>query len=164
MKTRLTEADRQWLVGEIKEAVRLAVREALTAEMQWEKVRDETTGAPLKHPERRSEKVFLPAFFCQMLPFYEQAIRGLQEDCSKANNRSLEAAAKVDALGQTLISMEGSVKTMARFAGALRRMGLLDRLDGELHARRLHWPPAPAPPHAQQEDVEEVPGDEGNSA
>jgi hypothetical protein len=128
MKIRLTEADKQWLLIEIKEAVKQAVNEALTAEIQWEKVRDEETGVPLKHREHRSEEVFLPAFFCQMLPFYEQAIRGLQEDCGKANNRSLETAAKVDALGQTLISMEESVKTMARFTLALKRTGLLRQL------------------------------------
>lgn len=104
----------------IEKAVGSAVIEALTVEITWEKVRDEKTGLPLAAVERRNEKVFLPAFFCQHLKFHEGAALGLHEDVSKKNNL-IEGMAKemvamdekLGAIGQTLLGMETVVNALA---------------------------------------------------
>ena len=72
----LTEKDKKFLTEEIHKAV----REELTVEVQWEKVRDEKTGQKNARVEIIKEKVFLPSFFIQQLYFQEGAFRGVQED------------------------------------------------------------------------------------
>jgi hypothetical protein len=93
----------------IKEMIQEAVVEALTVDIQWEKVRDEDTGLPLAAPERRNEAIFLPAFIAQHLKFHEGAYRGMQETVDKSATNS-------QAMANILVGMEGSIKDIIEVA------------------------------------------------
>ena len=71
----------------LKELIKESVTEALTIEIEMEQVRDQESGQPLKHPKFTKETVFLPSFLAQVLSFQEGAMRGLQTDVSKENNK-----------------------------------------------------------------------------
>jgi len=71
----------------LKELIRESITEALTVEIDMEIVRDKETGQPLKHPKRIKEEVFLPSFLTQVLSFQEGALRGMQADVNKENNK-----------------------------------------------------------------------------
>ena len=71
----------------LRSIVREVIKEALTVEITMEKVRDEKTGQPLSKPEIIKEEVFLPSFLTQVLSFQEGALRGLQEDGNKKDNK-----------------------------------------------------------------------------
>lgn len=135
----------------LEDAVKRAVIDALTVEITWEKVRDEKTGLPLAAVERRNERVFLPAFFCQHLKFHEGAARGLHEDVSKKNNmidgmarEMAETGEKLKAIGQALIGMETTARVLA---------ALLDRV-------KQRYPSLRSPAFAM---LEEVQGDDDES-
>jgi len=113
----------------LPELIEEAVKKALTAEIQWEKHRDEETGQPLAHPERINEKIFLPAFFCQHLKFHEGSYRGFQEDINKTNNRVRGAMMANKAIAKILLGNQKSMESLARFATALKQSGLLERME-----------------------------------
>ena len=104
----LSKKDREWLKDEIREAV----REALTVEIQWEKVRDEETGMPLATREYKTEDVFLPAFWVQHLKFYEGNFLGLNESVQNLRNSNDEGLKKLEALGAFLIGMEPTLRKL----------------------------------------------------
>lgn len=65
----------------------------------------------------------------EYLPFMEAALRGVQADAVKARNRAIENNERIAALGKTMLSLESSIITMAKFAIALRDTGLLAQLE-----------------------------------
>lgn len=141
----LREKDKEWIYEAIKEATRNVVTElieehlpklieaavtgALTAEIDWEKHRDEKTGQPLAHPERVKERIFLPAFWVQHLKFHEGAYRGFQEDINKTNNRVRSTMLQNKAIAKILLGSQKALEDLARFAVALRETGLLSQLE-----------------------------------
>jgi len=104
----LSRKDKEWLLEEIKKAV----TETLTVEWTVEKIRDEKTGQPLAKPEKKTETVFLPAVFVQLLPFYEGAIRGMQGDVDRSINRTNKMHDKVDIIGQMVVSNANVIKSL----------------------------------------------------
>ena len=121
---------------EVKQMIKEAVEEALTVEIQWEKMRDEKTGLPLKHPERRNEKVFLPALITQILPYHEGALRGMQETVDKEVKNSLAFAEKVEAITGIMISHEENLMKFAKFINYVENHGMMiegpETVEGEL--------------------------------
>lgn len=81
--------------------------------MHLEKVRDDKTGQPLARPEIIKEKVYLPSVFVQLLPFYEGAQRGLQEQVSKEFSKLDQINNGMNAMAQVLIGAEQSLKCLA---------------------------------------------------
>jgi len=118
----LDQEDKDFLVKEIRKAV----REELTVEMTWEKLRDEKSGQPLAKPELLNEKVFLPSFFVQQLGFQEGAFRGMQSDLNKSVNQSLITKTGIDSLAAILIEMEQGIKTFV-----LASQKIQQRLDSQ---------------------------------
>ena len=104
----LSKNDKKWLVEEIERAV----VKALTVEIQWEKVRDETTGLPLAVKELTIEDVFLPSFFVQHLKYHEGAFRGLQETVDMVKNSNAAGLEKLQALGNFLIALEPMMRSI----------------------------------------------------
>ena len=117
----------------LKKFIQEAVIEALTVEVDWEKTRDEKTGLPLKHPERRKEKIFLPAFITQLLPYHEGALRGVQETVDREVKNSLAFAEKVEAIGNILLGHEQNLIEFAKFVEHAKQHNLLG-YDEEIEA------------------------------
>lgn len=109
----------------LKKWIQDAVIEALTVEIDWEKTKDEKTGLPLKHPERRREKVFLPAFITQLLPYHEGSLRGMQETVDREVKNSIAFANKVEAIGNILLGHEENLLKFARFIAYVENKGLM---------------------------------------
>ena len=106
----LTEKDKKFLTEEIHKAV----REELTVEVQWEKVRDEKTGQKNARVEIIKEKVFLPSFFIQQLYFQEGAFRGVQEDINSVAKDFKVNKDGINAIAALLIDMEDGIKTFVK--------------------------------------------------
>ncbi len=104
----LSKKDKEWLTKQIRNAV----KEELTVEWTIKKRRDEKTGQPLAKPETKTEKVFLPAIFVQLLPFYEGAMRGLHEDVSKNMNKVNKMHSKIDTIGRLIVHNEHVLKSL----------------------------------------------------
>jgi len=75
----LSKSDREFFRRTIDEIVRAELRKALTVRMLMEQKRDPKTGQPLAVPVTKEMDVFIPEFWATYLPFYEAAIRGMQE-------------------------------------------------------------------------------------
>ena len=73
--------------NKLRNIIREEIEKVLTVEITMEKVRDGKTGQPLTKPEITKEEVFLPSFLTQVLSFQEGALRGLQEDNNKRDNK-----------------------------------------------------------------------------
>jgi hypothetical protein len=100
----------------LRKMIKEAVVEALSAEITWEKRRDEKTGLPLAVPEYIKEEVFLPAFWAQNIKFQEAAFRGVQEDLGKKQGEISDATKKIEALANFLISAEPVFRQLAKFS------------------------------------------------
>lgn len=107
----------------IKDSIKEAVIEALTVEMTIEKVRDEKTGQPLAVKQVKTEKTFLPSFLAQILPYYEGALRGMQKDVEKNNNKIIGVDEKIQAVGDILIQTENSLKALAALSDHIKQLG-----------------------------------------
>lgn len=124
----LTKDDKKWLTKAIKKAV----KDELTVEMQWEQVKDEESGQPLAHPKLRIEKVFLPSYFAQHLKFHEGAYRGMQETVDNSKNISAKIGRDVELIGETLVTMTQPLLGAARLIEYLRETGMIEHIEQEL--------------------------------
>lgn len=124
----LTQDDKKWLTKAIKKAV----KDELTVEIQLEKAIDEKTGQPLPHKEYKVEKVFLPSYFAQHLKFHEGAYRGMQETVDKTVNVTNKIGHDVELIGQTLVSMTNPLLGAARLIEYLRETGMIEHIEQEL--------------------------------
>jgi hypothetical protein len=116
----------------LRKMIKEAVVEALSAEIIWEKRRDEKTGLPLAVPEYIKEKTFLPAFWAQNIKFQEAAFRGVQEDLGKKQGEIAEATKHIEALGNFLISAQPMFVKLAQFSDLItenKRKALPDASD-----------------------------------
>ena len=66
----------------LKDMVEAAVVGALTVDLTLER-RTDAAGQPLRVPEVKTERVFLPSVLVQQFYRHEGALRGLQEDLGK---------------------------------------------------------------------------------
>jgi len=90
---------------ELRKIIREEIIKALSAEITWEKVKDENTGIPLAAKEVIKEKIFLPAFFCQHLKFHEGAYRGMQETTDTVKNSIIGNTASINECINTIKAM-----------------------------------------------------------
>jgi len=115
----LSNKDKKWITAAIREAV----IGALTVEWTVEKVRDEKTGQPLAVTEKKTEEVFIPSVFLQMLPYHEGALRGMQEDLNKNNNKINDMDNKLSSVGNILIQTENSLRCIAAMSDHIKSLG-----------------------------------------
>lgn len=114
----LSKKDKEW----IEEIIERKVYDALTVKMRMEKVRDEKTGQPLAVKETKEEDVFLPAMLVQLISFNEGALRGMQEDMNKNNNKIEDFDTKLNAIAQIVIDTEDSLKKLAMVTDRIKEL------------------------------------------
>lgn len=78
----LSKRDKEWLAQMMDEKI----RKALTVKVRFERRRDIKTGQPLAVPEVEVTDVYLPDHWVEFLPYYEGAIRGVQETTDHVKN------------------------------------------------------------------------------
>ena len=105
----LSKSDREFFRRTIDEIVRAELRKALTVRMLMEQKRDPKTGQPLAVPVTKEMDVFIPEFWATYLPFYEAAIRGMQETTDHAKNNSAKSLDATKAIPGVMIPLEESI-------------------------------------------------------
>jgi hypothetical protein len=75
------------------------------------------------------QRAFVLDMLVIYLPRIAAAMRACQADAVAAKNKSIQATKAVGALGETLINMEDSFKSVVKFAAYMKRTGLLDQLE-----------------------------------
>ena len=100
-------------LNKIRGIIREELKEAFTIEMVMEKKRDEKTGQPLAVPDIKKIKVWLPEEWARHIPYFEGALRGMQETSDKAKNNSIKAFQGVCAIAQILRTIEEPIKQIA---------------------------------------------------
>lgn len=120
----LSAKDRQAIAQIVAEEI----RKALTVKVRFERRRDPATGQPLATPEVEVKDVYLPAHWVEFLPFYEGAMRGVQETADHVKNNLADQAGKVDQMGQIMLGAENAIMTIARLAEGVRKLEPAGRL------------------------------------
>ena len=114
----LKEKDKEF----IKQSIKDGIQEALTVEWTVEKVRDEKTGQPLAVKETKKEKVFIPSVFIQLMPYLEGALRGMQKDVNKNNNKVENMQNQIQVIGSIMAQTEDSLKIIAVISDHIKQL------------------------------------------
>lgn len=119
----LTRKDKEWIRQMIREEFKEALYREVTIERNME-------GGRL---EKSNENLL--DVLASWIPKTEGALRGMQEDTDKANNKMIEGSAGIRAVADILISMETGVNQFLQVAqalsGKLDESGLLPEPDDE---------------------------------
>lgn len=115
----LSKKDKEWITG--------AIREALTVEIRMERKRNLETGQPLAVPVVEEKKVFLPEFWVTYLPFYEAALRGVQETMDTVKNGQIRNQDALAAVGNIMIEYEKAIRALPEMVGKLQALALEHR-------------------------------------
>lgn len=107
---------------ELAKLIEKAVTKALSAEITIEKKRDDKTGQPLATPEIIKETVFLPAYICQILPYHEGALRGVQEQTCHHSNKVNDLDKKMELIGNVIVDAENSLKSIAHLSDNIKSL------------------------------------------
>ena len=106
--------------GILRDIVRQELESALCREITVER-------GPRKNgdPEKTLDMVrgSVLDFLAEYLPRIEGALRGLQADINRTNNRVTGQVKKIDLLGQTLVDLEQPIRQISGFSDELRRLG-----------------------------------------
>jgi hypothetical protein len=113
----LSNKDKIWLA----EMMETKVRQALTVKVRFEKRRNIESGQPLAVPEIEVKDVYLPDHWVEFLPFYEAAIRGVQETSDHTKNNSVKSLKAVEAVAGIMLGFEGNLKSIGSFAGEINK-------------------------------------------
>ena len=119
----LTKNDKKWM----KDTFNELITEALTVEVEMVQTRDSKTGLPLKTEKHVNKEIFLPDFWVEFLPFFEQSIVAMEKVTEQARNRSnsvlketKELQTKVEAIGQLYIALEKPLKAVAALSDVIQ--------------------------------------------
>lgn len=93
------------ITDEDRKYIKEIIEELLTVEVKYEKRRDEKTGQKLAIPEIITKKEFLPIWWMKYLPYYEGAIRGMQETLDKYAGQLKNLTERFDNLDQGMLLM-----------------------------------------------------------
>lgn len=118
----LSKTDKEWLRAMVREEIKTA----LEVEVTLEKHRNDETGMPLPVPKIMTIKESIVSFWARYLPYYEGAMRGLQETTDKMNNRTIKQESAIELMAQTMISSEDAFKKLQCMGDGLRKMIELD--------------------------------------
>ena len=95
-------------LDQIRIIIQEELKAAFTIEIQYEKYDKEKGMKELKIEER-----FLPEWLVDLQPYLIGALRGMQEDCNKVNNKSIGIIDNIKALSQIMIDNENVLKCLA---------------------------------------------------
>jgi len=113
----LSKKDKEWLESIIEEKIRAA----LTVKVRFEKRRDIKTGVSLAIPEIEIKDVYLPAHWVEFLPFYEGAIRGVQETTDHVKNSLAKDNGAMKAMAEILLGLEPGIKQIAGLSNLMQK-------------------------------------------
>lgn len=108
----LSIANKNW----IRSTIQQELKEALTCEVEYERFNKERGLKELKN-----EKVFLPEWWVRYLPEFLGAMRGLQSDTNKANNRMMNTQEGLQAMSNILIGIEKGVTKFIKLGNQLSK-------------------------------------------
>ncbi|OPY78301.1 MAG: hypothetical protein A4E65_02324 [Syntrophorhabdus sp. PtaU1.Bin153] len=111
----LSKGDKEWL----EKMMERKITEALTVRVKMERRRDMATGQPLAVPVIEEKDVYLPAFWVEYMPYYEGAMRGMQETVDKVNNRTTGTSQAVENIGRILVTSQDAIKRLVETSYAL---------------------------------------------
>jgi len=100
---------------QIRTIIQEELKAAFTVEIQYEKF-DKDKGIK----ELKTEKHFLPEWLVDFQPHLIGALRGMQEDSNKANNKMIGTAANVKALTKIMLQAENSMKCIAAISDQIK--------------------------------------------
>jgi hypothetical protein len=123
----LSKKDKEFLLKAIEESVDRKIKEALTVKVAFEQVRDPGTGQPLAVSKKEIRDVYLPAFWVEFLPFYEGAIRGMQEQVCLSQGSAANNTKAIEAMSSIMLTLEGSIKAIPRALTKLKELADRDR-------------------------------------
>jgi hypothetical protein len=121
----LKEKDKEWIRGVIREEFFAALFREVTLQKK-------ARGPGEVDGKIETTTDNLLDVIARSLPYWEQAVNGAAEASEQSRNRSNEVLDRVQAMVDTFVSMENSVKVMARFAIALKETGLLEQMEQAL--------------------------------
>ena len=109
----LSKSDKQWLEKTIREVV----TEVLTVEVQMERFNKEKG-----MKEFKIEKLFMPNAWVEYLPDHIGAIRGMQKDVNKSNNRALETKEIMRNMAGVILNLTESLRTIAEYSDNIKSL------------------------------------------
>ena len=102
---------------QIRTIIQEELKAALTIEVQYEKF-DKDKGVK----ELKTEKHFLPAWLVDLQPYLIGALRGMQEDVNKCNNKSIGIIDNVKVLSQIMIDNENALKCISAMSDKIKEV------------------------------------------
>ncbi len=112
---------------QIRTIIQEELKEALTVEVQYEKF-DKIKGMK----ELKIEKHFMPAWIMDWQPHLIGALRGLQEDANKTNNKMVKTSEVVDKLKNIMLQTEDSLKCLATFSDRIKEIEHIESVAPQL--------------------------------
>ena len=125
----LSTKDKKWLENIIEQKI----TNALTVEVQYECFNKEKG-----FMERKCQNEYLPVWWVKYLPDFMGALRGMQEDTNKANNKMISTTEGINGIADILINMEKGVKTFIEMANMFQNsIELIERkkIEGNFERR-----------------------------
>jgi tryptophanyl-tRNA synthetase len=114
----LDKNDKKWL----EEMIEKKIKKALTVKVKMERRRDINTGQPLSTPIMEILDIYLPDFWVEYLPYYEGAMRGVQETTDHVKNKINSHSATLEIMGKIMIDTEKAIMAIARLAQKIERV------------------------------------------
>lgn len=113
----ITKKDEQKIKNIIREELKEALFRKITIERGPDKQGD---------PEKRvaEEEWNVLDFLAVYLPKVEGALRGAQADVDRTKNQVLKQNKQIEAVGNTLLSMEGSAMELAKLSDVIKKLKL----------------------------------------
>ena len=105
----------------IRKIIQEELKAALTIEIQYEKT-DKEKGLR----ESITKEFHLPVWLADQFPHLTGALRGMQEDCNKANNKMINTAENVKQLTEIMIQAENSMKCIAAISDQIKEISQED--------------------------------------
>lgn len=118
----LTKKDKQWIQKTFQEGLKQALFRKITIEKGHRKQGD---------PEIVTQEIDVNVldFLVKYLPDIEGRLLGMQEDVDKTKNKTIECLDKMNLIGNALIDIESSAKTIALLADIIKEKDLLPMKD-----------------------------------
>ena len=102
---------------QIRTIIQEELKAAFTVEIQYEKY-DKDKGIK----ELKTEKWFLPEWLVDLQPHLIGALRGMQEDTNKCNNKSIGIIDNVKLLTNIMIQAENSLKCISAMSDKMKQI------------------------------------------
>jgi len=104
-------------LDQIRTIIQEELKDALTIEIKYEKF-DKEKGMK----ELITKKFHLPVWLADQFPHLTGALRGMQADTNKANNRMIDTAVNVQMFNQIMLDNENALKCIASISDKVKQI------------------------------------------